>query len=220
MHIQSLLIQFTFFAAIIAVSDVVLADSPQPPISLTVSGPYSFTDNVAGCTSGPDDTVTFRWNTTTSQSYVVCGVGWQNGSNRTISYKGSYSPNGNGIYGIYGWMRDPLVEYYIVETFGYLNPSAAASRRGNTTCNGFVYDVYEATRYNQPAIDGYPQTFKQNWSVKRNRKLGQLEGTVDMDCHFKAWGSVGMQLGASHGYQLVFADGYFNSGNAVMTITS
>ncbi|PPQ72793.1 hypothetical protein CVT24_012901 [Panaeolus cyanescens] len=190
----------------------------QSPITLAPSGPYFFTDNVSDCISGPDNTVNFGWNVTGSMTYTICGVGWKTGTNGTITYAGTYFPSGNGIYGIYGWTRDPLVEYRVVESFGILNPASAARTKGNTMCNGFIYDVYEATRYDQPGIDGDLQTFQQNWSVKRAKRIGQgLTGSVDMDCHFKAWASFGMKLGTLD-YQLISSDAYFSGGTATMTI--
>ena len=73
-----------------------------------------------------------------NQGNHVGGKGWNPGSARTITYSGTYAPNGNSYLAVYGWTRSPLVEYYIVENFGTYNPSSGATRRGSVTTDGSV----------------------------------------------------------------------------------
>ena len=139
---------------------------------------------------------------------------------RTISYSGTYTPNGNSYLSVYGWTRSPLIEYYIVESYGSYNPSSAASKKGSVTCDGASYDILQTTRTQQPSIDG-TQTFQQFWSVRNPKKTpgGAISGTVTVSCHFTAWASAGMKLGTEHNYQIVATEGYFSSGSSSITVS-
>lgn len=144
----------------------------------------------------------------------VGGKGWNPGSARTITYSGSYNPNGNSYLAVYGWTRSPLIEYYIVESFGSWNPSSGATKKGEVTSDGGTYDILLSTRVQKPSIDG-TQTFDQFWSVRRDKRSS---GTVNTATHFNAWSNAGLKLGTSHNYQIVAVEGYFSSGSASITV--
>ncbi|KFY41067.1 hypothetical protein V495_05084 [Pseudogymnoascus sp. VKM F-4514 (FW-929)] len=155
--------------------------------------------------------------TWSGQGNVVAGKGWNPGSAQTITYSGTFNPNGgNGYLSIYGWTRNPLIEYYIVESFGSYDPSSAAQSKGSVTVDGSTYNILQTTRTNQPSIDG-TSTFQQYWSVRQNHRTS---GSVDVAAHFAAWKAKGMNLGTEHNYQIVASEGYHSSGSADITVGS
>jgi hypothetical protein len=84
---------------------------------------------------------------------------------RTVRYQGQYNPKGPGYLSLYGWTRNPLVEYYIVESWDVLAPGEPWTLRGNFTSEGGNYAFYTAQRVNKPSIEG-SRTFTQYFSVR------------------------------------------------------
>jgi peptidoglycan/xylan/chitin deacetylase (PgdA/CDA1 family) len=137
-----------------------------------------------------------------------CTQTYQQIGNITIDYGVNYQPEGNSYLCVYGWTRDPLVEYYIVESWGTWRPPGATSK-GTITVDGGTYDVYETTRVNQPSIDG-DTTFQQYWSVRTSKRTS---GTISVTEHFKAWENMGMKMGKLYEAALN-VEGYQSSGYA------
>lgn len=128
-----------------------------------------------------------------------------------VNYAADYQPNGNSYLSVYGWTSSPLVEYYIIDSWGNWRPPGATSK-GTITVDGGTYDVYETTRVNQPSIKGNA-TFQQYWSVRTTKRTS---GTISVSDHFKAWEAKGMTMGKMYEVSMV-VEGYQSSGKANMT---
>ena len=110
--------------------------------------------------------------------------------NHRVTYSAvTYKPNGNSYLAIYGWTRNPLVEYYIVESWGSWKPPGSTSK-GAVDSDSGSYDIYQMSR-NGANIDGNGP-FTQYWSVRKAKKTS---GIVTCANHFAAWESKGMKMG-------------------------
>jgi len=203
---------------------------------------YSFwTDGQGSVTynNGPAGSYSTQWS---NVGNFVAGKGWNPGSAKTVVYNGTWNgANVNSYLSLYGWTKNPLVEYYIVESYGSYNPSSGSSKKGSITVDGGTYDVYQTTRVNQPSISG-TATFQQYWAVRSQKRVGGTVHTVSLDSiprrpsavepsliirpmltrleqgdHFANWAKLGMKLG-SHDYMILATEGYHSSGSSSITV--
>lgn len=107
------------------------------------------------------------------------------------------SGDGGGNYsyiGVYGWTKNPLIEYYIVDdTF---TPDSddlfwGATEIGTYKVDGVEYTLMQGHRLNAPCIDGFAD-FKQIFAV---RSSYQTCGTINVTEHFKNWEKLGVKMG-------------------------
>lgn len=137
---------------------------------------------------------------------------WHTIGDIIIGYACDYEPFGNSYLAVYGWNTDPLIEYYIVDSWGTWKPPGNITPKGAITVDGGVYDIYETKRYNPPSING-PAYFLQYYNVRREKRTS---GTVHVSDHFRAWESMGMMTGNLYDVSLL-VEGYQSSGMAEVT---
>ena len=135
-------------------------------------------------------TFSAKWS---GSSDFLARVGLKYKSDKTHSQIGYFTADYNytksgtaqyGYIGIYGWSKNPEVEYYIVDDwFSKPSPQYLGTKKGELTVDGDTYDIYTYTRVQQPSISG-TSTFPQFFSVRRTPRTC---GHIDISAHFKKW---------------------------------
>ncbi|WP_039916157.1 glycoside hydrolase family 11 protein [Cellvibrio mixtus] len=166
---------------------------------------------------------TSQWNSGTNN--WVGGKGWNPGSSsRVLSYSGNYgvSNSQNSYLAFYGWTKSPLIEYYIIESYGSYNPASCSGGTdyGSFQSDGATYNVRRCQRINQPSIEGNSSTFYQYFSVRNPKKgFGNISGTITFANHVNFWASKGLNLG-THDYQVLATEGYQSTGTSDITVSA
>jgi endo-1,4-beta-xylanase len=155
---------------------------------------------------------------------MVAGTGWGSGR-KTVRYQGQYNPKGPGYLSVYGWTRNPLIEYYIIESWDVLAPGEPWTLRGNFTSDGANYAFYTAQRVNKPSIEG-TRTFTQYFSVRSEaeKKTGAVSGQITTGNHFDAWSRLGYRLGNFEQNMFMVTEAFANgnqlpSGSSTITVS-
>lgn len=181
---------------------------------------YSFwtenPNNGASMTLGAGGNYSTTWNNTLN---FTAGKGWAVGTaDRVVCFDGTYNGGSNGFLALYGWTKNPLIEYYVCEKHGQWEPpgnTGGVVYKGSYTSDGGTYKMYTGLRENKPSIVGNA-TFQQFWSVRTEQRS---TGTITFANHVKAWETMGnMKLGTTWDYQIMESEGYNSSGSSNITI--
>lgn len=134
-------------------------------------------------------------------------------ANLVVNYSADYQPSGNSYLCIYGWTKSPLVEYYIVDSWGSWRPPGGQGKVGSVSSDGGTYEVYKISK-NGPSIEGNG-AFTQYWSVRTDKKTS---GTITINNHFTAWKGLNMPMGSFYEVSMT-VEGYQSSGKASVKFT-
>ncbi|MBP1567065.1 MAG: endo-1,4-beta-xylanase, partial [Oscillospiraceae bacterium] len=160
-------------------------------------------DNTGGSgsmTLGSGGTFSTDWSATVSRGNFLARRGRNYDATKkateygpiVMDYAADYSASsqGNSRLCVYGWMKNPLVEYYIIEDWVNWCPSANGASK-TVTIDGAEYEIFQLD-HTGPTILGTNETFKQYFSVRKSKRTS---GTITVSDHFKAWADAGWNIG-------------------------
>jgi endo-1,4-beta-xylanase len=133
----------------------------------------------------------------------TAGVGWNPGNTNTVNFTSSVSDSGGtALVSVYGWMTNPLVEYYVEENWSG-STNGTGTDLGTFTDGSSTYTLWEHQQVNQPSIDG-TQTFEQYIAV---RSSPTSSASVNMANVEAAWEAKGLPVGTMN-YEIVGSEAY------------
>ena len=102
-----------------------------------------------------------------------------------------YTKSGSAQYGYigaYGWTREPLVEFYIVDDWWGNKPGEGVygTKIGEYTVDGATYTILATAMMNMPTIDGQGNFLK----ICSVRETARQEGHIDISAHFAKWDEI------------------------------
>ena len=185
-------------------------------------------DNTGGSgsmTLGSGGTFSTEWSATMSRGNFLARRGRSYDSDRkkatsygttVLNYAADYnaSSQGNSRLCVYGWFRDPLTEYYIIEDFKNWCPSQDSNKQDSklVTIDDAQYEIFWLW-HEGPDINGGSSRFKQYFSVRQNKRTS---GSITVTDHFKAWENAGWGIGTLYEIALN-VEGWESSGSANVT---
>ena len=107
---------------------------------------------------------------------------------------------GFSSFGIYGWGRDPIIEFQIIEN--WLTPKRPSednygTKIGEYTVDGALYTLY------QKVIDDNNFIERDHYQYFGVRKERRYTGTIDITTHIKEWEKLGLPMGLLYEVQFL-----------------
>ena len=183
-------------------------------------------DNTGGSgsmTLGSGGTFNTEWSASMSRGNFLARRGMSYDGDRkkatsydtvVLNYEADYtaSSQGNSRLCVYGWYRDPLVEYYIIEDWKNWCPAQDTANKKDSKIveiDGAKYEIFWMY-HTGPDINGGNSQFKQYYSVRQNKRTS---GSITVTDHFKAWENAGWGIGTLYEIALN-VEGWESSGSA------
>ena len=121
---------------------------------------------------------------------------------------------GTALVSVYGWMTNPLVEYYVEENWSG-SPNGTGTNLGTFTDGSSTYTLYEHQQVNQPCITGNSCTFEQYIAVRSSPTSSASVNMANMEA---AWRAKGLSVGTMN-YEIVGSEAY-GGGSGSTTINA
>ncbi len=130
----------------------------------------------------------------------------------------SGTAGGYSYIGVYGWMENSLIEFYIIDDWFGSHPTGLGNKTGIFTVDGGTYDVYQHAATGSGSITG-GTSWQQYFSV---RSTSRNCGHIAVSQHFSEWASLGMPSGNLEEVTLISevggGNGSINFTNAVIAV--
>ena len=169
---------------------------------------------------GNDNSLNVKWESYTPNTWFYSDYGYEYSSGIkamdlgpiSVDYDAEHSSkpmnnNGNSRLGVHGWLKDPLVEYYIIDNWIDWRPSDDKSE--TFVIDGGEYDVFKLVHYSGDIMSS-GASFTQYFSIRKDKRTS---GTITVSDHFKAWESLGWEIGGLYSVCLN-VEGWESAGSA------